>query len=197
MKNNLSFSRLASLPTIVGVAVGVFAVVAVVQAATTISTDIQTDGALSVTGLSSLTTASTSGAVSIAGNLWVGGNATTTASSGNFATKGTLAVTGASTLTGGVTVGSAGSSIGTLLVGTCAVTPGAIGATASTTVTCSATGVAALDKVFLTPPSNLETWFVFEGATSTTNQITIQVLNSSTTASITGIARPWSWMAVR
>jgi hypothetical protein len=45
---------LHALQTTAAVVVGVFAVVAVVQAATTISTNIQTDGTLSVTGLSTL-----------------------------------------------------------------------------------------------------------------------------------------------
>ncbi|MFA5877746.1 MAG: hypothetical protein WC880_05325 [Candidatus Paceibacterota bacterium] len=97
MKKIFLSQKMNWIPTTAGVIVGVFAVVAIVQAATTISTNVQTDGTLAVTGLSSLTTASTTGAVSVAGALWIGGNATTTAA-GAISTQSTLTVTGATTL---------------------------------------------------------------------------------------------------
>ncbi|PIR45126.1 MAG: hypothetical protein COV10_01210 [Candidatus Vogelbacteria bacterium CG10_big_fil_rev_8_21_14_0_10_51_16] len=64
-------------------------------AATTISTNISTDGTLSVTGASTLT-----GNVTAAGTLAVTGASTLT---GNVTAEGTLTVDGASTLTGAVT----------------------------------------------------------------------------------------------
>ena len=108
-------------------------VAATVSAATTISTNISTEGTLAVTGastltgavsaastlavtgaatlsstlgvtgLTSLSTASTTGAVSVAGALWVGGNATTTAA-GAISTESSLTVSGATVLNGGLTM---------------------------------------------------------------------------------------------
>lgn len=107
---------------------GSFAIIALsVSAATTISTNIDTAGTLSVTGNSTITSAdigggytagsgtgatiSSAGALSINGDLNVNGNATTTASSGNIETAGTLTVVGNSIQTssdfgGGYTAGS-------------------------------------------------------------------------------------------
>lgn len=87
----------------------------VAAAATTISTNIQTDGTLSVTGISTLTGLTTlvnasstqitnSGIAWLNGNVNINGFATTTAATGAFATQGaiaassTLGVTGATTL---------------------------------------------------------------------------------------------------
>ena len=91
-----------------------------VGAATTISTNITTEGTLSVTGASTLTgavttagavtlgnaasdaiiitgNASTTNGLTVGSSLWVNGYATTTGSSGNFASAGTLSVTGNAT----------------------------------------------------------------------------------------------------
>src|SRR3989344_2357560 len=81
----------------------------IVQAATTISTDIATAGGYTQTGTSAntftgqttLAAASSTGNVSIAGALWIGGNATTTAA-GAISTQGGYTQTGtsANTFTG-------------------------------------------------------------------------------------------------
>lgn len=169
---------------------GTLLVAGVASAATTISTNIATGGSLSVGSDITLQngesiTNATDGVIGLNGDLSVGGFATTTAATGNFATRGT------------VTIGTAGTAIAGFLFGTCTVTPGAILATASTTATCTATGVAASDKVFVTAPNTFESWLRVEGATPSTNTITLQIQNASTTVSVTGAARTWSWMAVR
>src|SRR3989344_5743574 len=106
MRRIFSLARSGPLPLAAGVAVAMFFVVALAQAATTISTNVDTGGTLAVTGLSSLANASTTSHVSIAGALWVGRNATTTAA-GAISTQSTLDGTGATTLTGTTTVGTA------------------------------------------------------------------------------------------
>src|SRR3989338_5938380 len=68
-----------------------------VSAATTINTSIDTDGALTVSELSTLENVSPP-VFSTTGNLMLNGYATTTAAIGNFATAGTLNVAGLSTL---------------------------------------------------------------------------------------------------
>lgn len=105
------------------------------QAVTTISTNMVTDGTLSVTGNSTLTSAdigggytagsgtgatvSAAGALSINGDFAVNGYATTTAATGNIETAGTLTVVGNSVLTsadigGGYAAGSgSGSTLST------------------------------------------------------------------------------------
>ncbi len=89
--------KLGLLPTTAGVIVGVFAVVALAQAVTTISTDITTGGALSVTGLTTLGNASST--ILSAYTAYFGGSATTTISStGAVSILGTLNVTGLTTL---------------------------------------------------------------------------------------------------
>lgn len=92
---------------LLGLAV-IFVSAGLAQAATTISTNIQTDGTLSVTGVSTFSNSSTTQSATIGGPLWIGGNATTTAAgafslngalsgtSGTFST--TLNVTGLTTL---------------------------------------------------------------------------------------------------
>lgn len=99
LKNKYIFSMLAS----VLVAFGFVALTT--YSATTISTNVNTGGTLTVTGLSTLGYASTTG-VSLTGNLMVNGFATTTGSNGNMATNGTLTVTGLSTLAGFLTTAS-------------------------------------------------------------------------------------------
>ncbi len=104
--------------TIISIILSVLFVVTVVQAATTISTNISTGGTLSVTGASTLTgNVTAAGTLAVTGltsmvqasstrlsvfdTAYFGGTATTTISSaGNVSVAGTLGVTGASTLTG-------------------------------------------------------------------------------------------------
>src|SRR3989338_7285024 len=81
---------------LLGLAV-IFVSAGIAQAATTISTNIETAGTLSVTGVSTLTNASTTNSATVAGPLLINGNATTTAA-GALTLQSTLGVTGATTL---------------------------------------------------------------------------------------------------
>lgn len=99
--NNDRMTKIISV--ILSVIFGVLVITIAANAVSTISTNISTDGTLSVTGLTTLTNASST-ITSQTGNFMVNGYATTTASNGNIATAGTLTVTGASTLTGDVTM---------------------------------------------------------------------------------------------
>lgn len=152
---------------------------------------------LGVTGVSTFSNSSTTQSATIGGPLWIGGNATTTAagaiSTQSTLTVGTIASTSQLIVGGDATNGT----LSGLVQGTCQLTATAL-KTASTTLTCGATGVRVGDKAFLTPPSNLESWIRFVGATTTTaDQIAVSVLNASTTADVTGGLRPWQWMAIR
>lgn len=100
---------------VLSVTLAVFFVTGLVQAVSTISTNISTDGTLSVTGASTLTGAVTavgkvtSGSASttifsVNNTAYFGGSASTTIDvAGNIVGPGTLAITGASTFTGAVT----------------------------------------------------------------------------------------------
>ena len=98
-----------------------------------------------------------------------------------------------------------GTTVSGLLWGTCAVNPQSITAATSSLVStsCSATGMTSSYKVFVTPPSDGvlsdDNWLVFEGASasSTANFIEISLFNASTTASIDGPSKTWSWMAIK
>lgn len=91
------FKQKSVVPVTVAVVISVLFLFSMVQAATTISTNINTGGTLTVTGHSTLSTASTS-AISLSSSLFVDGFATTTENNGNFATDGTLTVVGNSVL---------------------------------------------------------------------------------------------------
>src|SRR3989344_3134449 len=104
MQRSFSFIKDGGWLTMtLAVLVSVFFVVMAVEAAATISTNVNAGGTLTVSGHSSLATASST-ITSQTGNFMVNGFATTTASNGNIATAGTLTVTGASTLTGAQTL---------------------------------------------------------------------------------------------
>ena len=122
MQKSFSFLKDGGWLTItLATLVSVFFVMTAVNAATTITTSIDTGGTLTVTGASTLTgaittagavtlgdassdaiivtgNASTTNALTVAGIFYVNGFATTTASNGNFATAGSLTVNGAATL---------------------------------------------------------------------------------------------------
>ncbi|MDD5146742.1 MAG: hypothetical protein PHN39_03335 [Candidatus Pacebacteria bacterium] len=133
--------------------------VAVVSAVTTISTNVVTEGNLSVTG-----TAGVDGNTTLSGDLYVGGLATTTAASGNITTAGTLGVTGATTLSddlyvgtkatttaasgniatqGSVTIGSGGTAIATILCAATTTDWPALAGSACAVGTSTLTGVTA------------------------------------------------------
>lgn len=90
------------IPVTLSVVFSVFFVVAVVQGATTISTNVSTGGTLAVTGLSSLSQASST--MFSANSAYFGGSATATISTaGVVSFPSTFSVTGLSTLLGGAT----------------------------------------------------------------------------------------------
>src|SRR3989338_8233330 len=110
MEKTLSFIRNNNwIAMTIAVVAGVLLVVGGVQAATTISTNIETDGTLEVTGASTLTGLTTmiqasSTRFSVHGTAYFGGTATSTFdSAGNLTVVGTLGVTGLTTLTGAST----------------------------------------------------------------------------------------------
>lgn len=89
---------------IISVVLSVLFVVTTVQAATTIGSNISTDGTISVTGLTTLGQASTT-RISVFDTAYFGGTATSTFNSaGNLSVAGTLGVTGTSTLSSALTV---------------------------------------------------------------------------------------------
>lgn len=185
----------------IAVVLGVMLVVGFVQAATTISTNVDTGGTLNVTGLSTLTNASTT-ILSTTGNFMVNGFATTTASSGNFATAGTLTVVGASTFTGAVTAASSVTIAGTastsalmvgdepaaptingMVFGYCSFTDVTLAAS-STAGFASCTTVPALalvagDRVFVQATSSFESQYVITAASTTgVSTIQLRILNT-------------------
>ena len=91
------------ISVVLSVIFGVLVISLVANAVTTISTNLDTDGTLTVDGHSTLTSASST-VTSQTGNFMVNGYATTTATNGNIATNGTLAVTSTTVLTGDVTM---------------------------------------------------------------------------------------------
>jgi hypothetical protein len=99
--------------------------------------------------------------------------------------------------TGGVAIGG-GTAIKVALFGTCAFDPPSITANSIGTAACTATGVAAGDKVFLTAPTGLENTLVLQSATASgANTITIYLQNTQSTAAVDGASRTWSWLAIR
>lgn len=134
-----------------------------VGAATTISTNIATDGTLGVTGLSTLTAGYVSQASStVVGAFTVTGD-TTLASSTATALK----------------VGQVGTRHTGFLSGSCTIAAAAFTASTTNQVTCaSATGVTTSYKVFVQATSSLPTPLVIQSATSSTDAIQVRIYNS-------------------
>jgi len=122
---NTLFKQRSLIPVTLAVIFSVLFIIGMVQAATTISTDITTGGniyatsTLVVDGNVTLGdaagdviiitgNASTTNALTVGGDFFVNGNATTTSADGNISTEGTLTVAGATILNGNVTLGDAG-----------------------------------------------------------------------------------------
>lgn len=161
MKKQWVFKSLRVLST--GV-LGALMVAGVASAATTISTNISTDGTLAVTGASTLSStlavtgvstftgraamnggASTTN-LSASGAVWVGGNATTT-SAGAISTQSTLTVTGLSSLNGAASTTNLSTS-GAVWVGGNATTTSAGAISTNSTLTVGSAGTAASGIVF-------------------------------------------------
>jgi hypothetical protein len=80
--------------------------------------------------------------------------------------------------------------------GTVSVDPPNIAANSSGTVAVPIPGVQTGDLVFLTPPSDMETDLIFQGADVTAGgTVTIQIRNVG--AAVDGDARTWSYMVIR
>lgn len=146
-----------------------------VGAVTTISTNVVTEGTLSVTGLSTLT----AGYVSQASSTVVGAfTATGAATLGS-----TLGVTGATTLASttatGFKVGQTGTRHTGFLSGYCTIAATSLTASTTTQVTCSgATGVTTSYRVFVQATSSLPSPIVIQTATSSTNAIEVRLLDT-------------------
>ena len=162
---------------------------ALVGAATTISTNVQTDGTLSVTGASTLTgrtsmVQASSTRLSVFDTAYFGGTATSTFNSaGNLSVIGTLAVTGDTTLASSTAtafkVGQVGTRHTGILSGSCTIAASAHTASTTKQVTCAtATGVTTSYKVFVQATSSLPTPLVIQSATSSTDAIEVRIYNS-------------------
>jgi len=160
--------------TILSVVFSVLFVVAVVQAATTIGTNIKTDGTVSVTGLSTFGNASST-QLSVFNNAYFGGTATTTISS-------TGAVAAQS-----ITIGAGGTSIEKHLSATASLLDfPVIGANSCESQTITVTGAADGDTVSLGVPTalaNASTTFAVTGFVSETNIVTVRICQVATSAS--------------
>ena len=170
---------------VAAVVAGVFLVGMVAQAATTITTNIQTDGTLSVTGLSSFTNASST-LLSTSGNFMVNGFATTTASNGNFATAGT------------VSVGATANAITDMSVGFCTIPTTTVTASSTNYADCTTNvTISTSDRVFVQATGSLPVNFVIEAASTTAaTTINVRILNTGMIAgTLTGINSFNFWAA--
>ncbi len=114
------------------------------------------------------------------------------------ASAGAVAISGTTTMAAGAAIGTSGTPIIQVLTGTCTVNFGlSLPAGMSTTTACTANGVRADDKIFMTP-AGLETYVAFSNASSTADSvIRVQVFNTSTSTILTIAPHTWYWMAVR
>jgi len=154
------------------IVVCVFAFVSVVQAATTISTNISTGGTLEVTGASTLT-----GAVTMSS---------------------TLAVTGVSTLTGGVKVGSTANTVTDMSIGYCTIPATTVAASSTAYADCTTSvTISASDRVVVQATSSLPANFLIQAASTTgATTINVRIFNSGTIAgTATGINSFNFWAA--
>ncbi|OHB20243.1 MAG: hypothetical protein A2854_04500 [Parcubacteria group bacterium RIFCSPHIGHO2_01_FULL_56_18] len=169
---NTFLSRSNGWVAAVVAAVTVFALVGVVQASTTISTNISTGGTLSVTGASTLT-----GAVSAAS---------------------TLAVTGVSTLTGGVAVGATANTVTDMSIGYCTIPATTVTASSTAYADCTTSvTISASDRVVVQATSSLPANFLIQAASTTgATTINVRIFNSGTIAgTATGINSFNFWAA--
>ena len=146
--------------------------VAATEAASTINTNLATDGTLSVTGASTLT-----GAVTAAAAVSVGTDLTVT---DDATISDDLTVSGTASSTDLKVGDDQVSTIAGLIHGFCTFTD-VTSFTASTTkfVHCaSATGVTSSYRVFVQATSSFESSFVIQAASSTSGAISLRVLNT-------------------
>ena len=174
-KNTLKHIAFSVLSILGGITLGA----TLVGAVTTISTNVVTEGTLSVTGLSTLT----AGYVSQASSTVVGAfTATGAASLGS-----TLDVTGATTLASTTATSFKAGQTGTrhtgLVSGYCTIANVSVTASSTGMVSCSsATGVISGDRVFVQATSSLPDNFILQAASTTADAvIQVDILNIPTT----------------
>lgn len=148
------------------VVLSVLFVTGLVNAATTISTNISTAGTLTVDTTSTLT-----GAVAMGSTLSVTGNTTL-----------------ASTTATAFKVGQVGTQSTLMLSGTCSLVSNVeIAATSTGTGTCAATGAVAGDRVFVslaTTTTKVAAQWVIVGTVAAADSVTVRLLNQTGTAAV-------------
>lgn len=192
---NIVHKNIGPVSVVISVVLSVLLIVGVVEAATTIGSNISTDGTASITGLTSLGQASST-RFSVFDTAYFGGTATSTFNSaGNLSVAGTLGATGASTLSSTLTV-SGLSSFGQASSTRFSVFDTAyFGGTATSTfssagvltlagnlvlTTASSTGLATLDSIKVSAVGDTLADFQFGTCT-----VTIGSITASTTAMAT------------
>ena len=144
----------------------------------------------------------------ISGALYASSTANVTSLStltGGFVSQASSTVVGTTTI--GVVAGSGNSTglvlgsqaVNQFLFGTCAVSPGGITGSTTVSTTCSATGVNAGSKVFVTP-QNEPTGIIFTGASSTgagVIQVSLYNAGATSSAAYNPGSQTWSWFAVQ
>ena len=194
LKSSLKHIAFSVLSVLGGVALGA----TLVGAATTISTNIQTDGTLSVTGSTTVASqfnavgGATLGTLTLGGALTYGGVALSNAvtGTGNMVLSVSPTFTGTAILSGATLSGLASttqlkvgsdqvSTISGMIFGTCTIPSTNTTASSTVQVTCaSATGVTTSYKVFVQATSSLPSMYVIQSATSSTGAIEVRILNT-------------------
>ena len=159
------------------VIVSVFFVTGLVSAATTISTSIQTDGTLSVTGLSTLLGGATTTSVTLLNGETISND-----------TDGTITFGASNTVLAGTASSSAirvgtfsDSTVSGIIFGTCNLTTITVVASTTNYTTCnSAVGVTSAYKVFVQATSSLPAGLLIDSASSSAasvNTISLRLVN--------------------
>lgn len=144
-------------------------------------------------------TSGDSGPITIRSGTASGTSGDITLETGTGATRGEVLIDASETkVTGGLTVGSSGNSIGTMLTGTGSITVPAILAGEHADVgNITVTGLADGDFVYVTPPNAaFEDGMMYSCYVSATNTLTINVFNGSTTT-FTGSTQNWRYFVVK
>jgi len=167
MKNVITFNKRSLVPVSVGVAAGVLMLATLVQAATTLNTNIQTDGTLAATGAATL-----GAGVTVTGNTVTSGVASST----------TLLVGN-----------EANNTVSGIMFGYCTIP--ATNLTASTTsyASCAgATGVTSAYTVFVQATSSLPAQIIITMASSSAGAINVGLLNTGIATTTAGGIDPTS-----
>ncbi len=161
-----------------------FAVVSVVQAATTISTNIVTAGTLAVTGATTLSSTLAAGATTITGAATV---------------STTLGVTGVSTLTGGVAVGATANTVTDMSIGSCNIPATTVAASSTAYADCTTNvTISTSDRVVVQATSSLPANFVIQAASTTgATTINVRILNTGMIGGTATGANTFNFWAAR